>query len=76
MEIVATWKVYNVKSVAIENAIHHLFNKVQLQLTAGKYTPKEWYVVPLDIIDEAISLLVSGKKVAYDDTLQQLITEF
>lgn len=75
VEIVATWKVYNVKSVAIENAIHHLFNKVQLQLTAGEYTPKEWYVVPLDIIDSAISLLISGKKVAYDETLQQLITE-
>lgn len=75
VEIVATWKVYNVKSVALETAIHHLFDKVQLQLTAGEYTPKEWYVVPLDIIDEAITLLMSGKKVAYDDTLQQLITE-
>ena len=75
VEIVATWKVYNVKSVALETAIHHLFDKVQLQLTAGEYTPKEWYVVPLDIIDEAITLLMSGKKVAYDDTLQQLVTE-
>ena len=75
VEIVATWKVYNVKSVAVENAIHKLFDKVQLQLTAGKYTPKEWYVVPLSIIDEAIDLLVSGKKVAYDEELQQLITE-
>ena len=75
VEIVATWKVYNVKSVAVETAIHHLFDKVQLQLTAGEYTPKEWYVVPLDIIDEAIDLLVSGKKVAYNEELQHLVTE-
>lgn len=75
VEIVAVWKVYNVKTVNIENAIHHLFDKVQLQLTAGGYTPKEWYVVPLDIVDDAINILMSGKKVAYDDTLQQLITE-
>ena len=75
VEIVAVWKVYNVKTVNIENAIHHLFDKVQLQLTAGGYTPKEWYVVPLDIVDDAINILMSGKKVAYDDSLQQLITE-
>ena len=75
VEIVAVWKVFNVKTVNLENAIHHLFDKVQLQLTAGGYTPKEWYVVPLDIVDDAINILMSGKKVAYDDTLQQLITE-
>ena len=75
VEIVAVWKVYNVKTVNLENAIHHLFGKVQLQLTAGGYTPKEWYVVPLDIVDDAINILMSGKKVAYDDSLQQLITE-
>lgn len=75
VEIVAVWKVYNVKTVNLENAIHHLFDKVQLQLTAGGYTPKEWYVVPLDIVDDAINILMSGKKVAYDDSLQQLITE-
>ena len=75
VEIVAVWKVYNVKTVNLENAIHHLFDKVQLQLTAGGYTPKEWYVVPLYIVDDAINILMSGKKVAYDDTLQQLITE-
>ncbi len=75
VEIVATWKVYNVKSVAVENAIHHLFDKVQLQVAIGGHTPKEWYVVPFSIIDEAINLLVSGKKVLYDATLQKLITE-
>ncbi|MBR0334145.1 MAG: GIY-YIG nuclease family protein [Bacteroidales bacterium] len=75
VEIVATWKIYNVKSVDVENAIHRLFDKVQLQLTAGDYTPKEWYVVPLAVINEAVNLLMMGKKVLYDDTLQQLITE-
>lgn len=75
VEIIAVWKVFNVKTVNLENAIHHLFDKVQLQLTAGNYAPKEWYVVPLDIVDDAINFLMSGKKVAYDETLQKLITE-
>ena len=75
VEIVATWKVYNVKSVEVENAIHRLFDKVQLQINIGGHTPKEWYVVPFSIIDEAINLLVLGKKVFYDTTLQKLITE-
>ncbi len=75
VEIVATWDVYNVKSNAVEDAIHQLFDKVQLQVTVNGHKPKEWYVVPLRIIDEAINILMAGKKAYYDITLQTLITE-
>ena len=75
VEIVATWDVYNVKSNAVEDAIHQLFDKVQLQVTVNGHKPKEWYVVPLRIIDEAINILMAGKKAYYDVTLQTLITE-
>lgn len=75
VEIVATWKIYNVKSVAVEDAIHHLFDKVQLQVAVDGRKPKEWYVVPLNIIDEAIQLLIAGKSVKYDEILGRLIVD-
>lgn len=75
VEIVATWEVYNIKAVAFENALHRLFKKVQLQLAAGIAHPKEWYIVPYKIIEEAVSRLIQGEKLGYDSCLQKLISE-
>ena len=73
VEIVASYKVYNIKAVAFESALHQLFDKVQLKLSAGKATPKEWYVVPFRIIDEAVTRLIQGERIGYDHHLQRLI---
>lgn len=75
VEIVASWQVYNIKAVAFENAIHHLFRAVRLQLSADDARPKEWYIVPFRIIEEAVSRLVRGESLKYDPALQCLITE-
>lgn len=75
VEIVATWEVYNIKAVAFENALHRLFKKVQLQLAAGIAHPKEWYVVPYKIIEDAVSRLIQGEKLGYDAYLQKLVSE-
>lgn len=48
---------------------------MQLQLTAGGYTSKEWYVVPHSIIEEAISRLIDGEKIGYDAHLQTIYGE-
>ena len=73
VEIGASYKVYNIKAVAFESALHQLFDKVQLKLSAGKATPKEWYVVPFRIIDEAVTRLIQGERIGYDHHLQRLI---
>ena len=75
VEIVASWEVYNIKAVAFENALHKLFSKAQLQVAAGVAHPKEWYVVPYKIIEEAISRLIQGEKIGYDTHLQKLVSE-
>lgn len=75
VEIVATWQVYNIKAVDFENAIHHLFREVRLQLSADEARPKEWYIVPFKVIAEAVSRLVRGEALKYDASLQCLITE-
>lgn len=75
VDIVATWEVYNIKAVDFENALHQLFKRARLQISAGAANPKEWYIVPYHIIEEAVARLVNGEKIAYDSHLQTLISE-
>lgn len=41
----------------------------------NKHYPKEWFVIPLEIIEETIQLIVDGKieNYRYDTVLQQLV---
>ena len=73
VEVVATWKVYNVKSSTFEALIHKLFAPVQLQITVDGHRPKEWFIVPFHIIEEAINLIIARKPIMYDESLQQII---
>lgn len=73
VEVVASWKVYNVKSSTLEALIHKLFAGAQLQLTVNGHQPKEWFVVSFNIIEEAVSAIVAGKPIAFDSRLGRLI---
>ncbi len=73
VEVVAKWRVYNVKSSVFEHLIHKLFDAVQLQITVDGKQPKEWFIVPFSIIEQAVMYIINGKPVAYDSKLQQLI---
>lgn len=73
VEVVATWKVYNVKSSTFEALIHKLFASVQLQVTVDGHQPKEWFIVPFKVVDEAINAIISGKSIEYNSQLQQII---
>ena len=73
VEVVATWKVYNVKSSTFEALIHKLFATVQLQVTVDGHHPKEWFIVPFPVIEEAIRLIIARKPIMYDPELGQII---
>lgn len=73
VEVVATWKVYNVKSSTFEALIHKLFASVQLQLTVDGHRPKEWFIVPFNVIEEAVKAIVAGRPIEYDSQLQQIV---
>lgn len=73
VEVVATWKVYNVKSSTFESLIHKLFGNARLQVIVDGHHPKEWFIVPFPIIEQAIINMVQGRPVMYDSQLQQLI---
>lgn len=73
VEVVASWKVYNVKSSTFEALIHKLFASVQLQVTVDGHRPKEWFIVPFPIIEKAIVNIIKGIPMKYDRQLQQII---
>ncbi len=73
VEVVATWKVYNVKSSTFEALIHKLFASVQLQITVDGHRPKEWFIVPFNIIEQAIKYIIARKSLMYDPEMQQLV---
>ena len=73
VEVVATWKVYNVKSSTFEALIHKLFAPVQLQVTVDGHRPQEWFIVPFKVIEEAINAIISGRSIEYNPQFKQII---
>ena len=73
VDVVATGKVYNVKSSTFEALIHKLFAGVQLQVTVDGHRPKEWFIVPFKVIEEAVKAIISGNAIKYNPKYQQII---
>lgn len=73
VEVVASWKVYNVKSSTFEALIHKLFASNQLQVTVDGHRPQEWFIVPFKVIEEAVKAIISGKSIEYNSQFQQII---
>lgn len=73
VEVVATYKLSNLNRVKVENLFHKIFAAAQLDITLldrfGKpFRPREWFVVPLPVIDEAVRRIQDGTitQVIYD----------
>ena len=65
-ELVASFELYNINAHKLETLLHRFFASVRLEIQIPDrfdrpYKPKEWFVVSLDIINEAIDLLIAGK---------------
>ncbi|MDV7136816.1 GIY-YIG nuclease family protein [Williamsia muralis] len=80
VEVVATYRVYNVRASALENLLHRVFAEVRLDLTqidrnGRDYDPSEWFIVPRNVIDQAITLIMSGEIInySYNPTAQRLV---
>lgn len=80
VEVVASYRTYNLKASALENLLHRVFADVRLELTqvdlGGRaYDPSEWFVAPRTVIDQAIGLIISGDIISYvyDSQAQKLI---
>ncbi|WP_310459828.1 GIY-YIG nuclease family protein [Sphaerotilus sp.] len=73
VEVVATYKLHNLNRTRLENLFHRLFGAAQLDLTiedrfGHPVKPREWFLVPLQVIDEAVRRIQDGSitEVTYD----------
>lgn len=70
VDVVASYKCYNLNTQNFESLLHRFFGKCCLNVDVydakkQRITPREWFVVPLEIIDQVISLIISGGIVNY-----------
>lgn len=80
VEVVATYKLHNLNRTKLENLFHRLFGAAQLDLTiedrfGHPVRPREWFLVPLHVIDEAVRRILDGSiaDVLYDPKTARLI---
>lgn len=81
VEIVATYKLHNLNRTRMENIFHRLFGSAQIEVTindrfGNPVKPREWFLVPLHVIDEAVERIRDGSitDMVYDTKTAQLVS--
>ena len=65
VEIVATYELYNINRTKLENLIHRIFEPARLEIEimdrfGRPVTPKEWFLVPIFAINDAVEKIKDG----------------
>ena len=68
---IATYKVYNRNADKLENLLHRFFANACLDIDlfnekGQRLNPREWFVVPFEVIEETIQLILNGNIVNYE----------
>jgi hypothetical protein len=78
---VASFAIYNRNADKLEQLLHRFFASTCLNVDlhnekGQRITPREWFVVPLEVIEEAIQLILSEKIVDYEyDVANKIIVD-
>jgi hypothetical protein len=81
VKIVAAYESFNMNTRKFEKLIHSFFGESCLDIDIADKTgkickPREWFIVPFNVIEQAIKLLVSGEIIKYQyDQNSQCIRE-
>lgn len=80
VEVVATYELYNINRVKLENVIHRVFGPAQLNIEindrfGNPVRPREWFLVPLFVINEAVERIKDGSitDYVYDPKASRLV---
>lgn len=80
VEVVATYKLVDINRTALENLLHRYFGSARLDISipdrfGGQVKPREWFLVPLHVINEVVSHLKDGTlhEFSYDLATASLI---
>lgn len=80
VEVVATYKLAGINRARLENIFHRIFAPARLELTindrfGNPVQPKEWFLAPLHVIDEAVKRILEGSisTMIYDPKTARLV---
>ena len=80
VRIVMAYKCFNMNPQKLEQLLHNFFGNSCLNIDVfdkdgNRHTPREWFIAPLDIIEQAVHAIISGDivKYRYDSTNDQII---
>jgi hypothetical protein len=70
VEIAATYELYNINRIKLENLIHRIFDAARLDIEikdrfGQQVIPREWFLVPLFVVDEAVERIKDGTITGY-----------
>lgn len=70
VEIVTTYKLLNINRVKLENLLHRVFERARLDVEitdrfGHPVTPREWFLVPLFVIDDVVDRIRDGSITEY-----------
>ena len=82
VSIVMAFKCYNMNPQRFEQLLHTFFGKACLNIdvfdkNGNRHTPREWFIAPLAIIEQAIHYIISGDIIhyGYDSTNEQIVAK-
>jgi len=80
IRIIMTYKCFNMNPQKLELLLHNFFGSYCLNIDVfdnlgNRHTPREWFIAPLDIIEQAVHLILSGEivKYRYDGKKEEII---
>jgi hypothetical protein len=80
VEIIATYELYNINRIKLENVIHRVFDPAQLDIElrdrfGNPVKPREWFLVPLFVVNEVVERIKDGSitQYIYDPTGARLV---
>ena len=70
VNIKSVWKCFNMNPQKLELLLHTFFGNSCLELDifdekGKRHTPREWFIAPIEVIEQAIELIINGKIVNY-----------
>jgi hypothetical protein len=80
VDVVATYELYNINRVMLENLIHRVLDPARLDIEikdrfGSAVRPREWFLVPLFVVDEVVERIKdkSITKYVYDPKAAKLV---
>ncbi|MEM1150417.1 MAG: GIY-YIG nuclease family protein [Pseudomonadota bacterium] len=80
VDVVAEYEVFNIHAQKLEQQLHTVFGAARFTVSipdrfGQQVKPREWFLVPLDVIDQAVELVRAGRlpHYSYDPQLADLV---